>query len=101
MIVNSKTKTYTPENWKEHFQVFISRLLVIEMKEGSRLPRFYLPIWRPADKYAFECWILPLAPFVWLWRVIDSVFWNIWSDMQDLAYMLWLWRNRKLKEREK
>ncbi len=97
MIYNSITKQFKTQNWKEHFQVFISAILVQDLKEGLTLPRFYLPVAKPTYKLAYECWIIPLAPFVLFYRILTNALYCIWRDLIDLQRMLMIWASTKRK----
>jgi hypothetical protein len=91
----NKTYRFTRENFKEWFTVFLSMSFVKDAKEGMVIPRFYLPVQKPLVKYGYECWIFPLAGFVWIYYVLRDVFWCIWKDMRDLQRMMIEWREAK------
>lgn len=54
-----------------------------DIQDGVRIPLFYLPVRMHIEKYAIEAWIFPLAPFVLIYRVIVSVFWVVWADLNE------------------
>ncbi|MBV6514248.1 MAG: hypothetical protein FMNOHCHN_03838 [Ignavibacteriaceae bacterium] len=86
-IIDNKP-IYSVENIRELFRFYISAVLVREIKEGYQLPPFYLPVRRPIDRDAYELWILPLAPFVWLYYLATALLWKVWIDMQTLIDMI-------------
>lgn len=51
--------------------------------EGALIPPFYLPVYKEHERYAIECWIFPLAPFVLFWRILRGVSWKIWNDLLE------------------
>lgn len=79
---------FKPEKWQEFFKITIAAVYVRNMTKGSPMPPFYLPVRKPADRYVFELWILPLAPFVWLYYLITTLLWKTWEDMQTALDML-------------
>lgn len=96
MIVNSKT--FIKENWKEHFRYYLSGVFLRKgYTEEFELPRFYLPVWQGTNRDALELWIVPLAPFIWVFYVLRDVFWLIWRDMLDLQRNLT--RIRKMRSK--
>ena len=73
---------FIPENWKDRFKVEIPRTLFVSKHiEGSMIPPFYLPVYEKTEKYSLECWILPLAPFVLIYRIISNILWITWKDL--------------------
>ena len=96
MIIDSEKMEIKPVNWKENFRYYLSGAFIRkECKEGKIMPRFYLPVWRPADKDALELWILPLAPIVWILYVVKDILWLIWRDMLDLQKNITRYRRIK------
>jgi len=75
---------------------YISGTLLRSLNEGEKLPLFYFPVIRQSNRDAYECWILPLAPFVLLYYITKNVFWSIWTDLMEVLYMLEV-MNRKKK----
>jgi hypothetical protein len=72
------------------------RILRRDHTEGSKLPRFYLPVWRSYDADTLELWVFPLAPFVWSWRVFSSISMILWRDFLD--WQIQIQKYRKLKD---
>ena len=97
MIVKEKNNKYIfiPQGIKEWFRIDISASLVHSLKEGRSLPPFYLPVRKPVEKLVYECWILPLAPFVWFYYLFIALFWKMWIDMQTLIDMIVVLTNRE------
>lgn len=95
MIYKQNTKEYIPENITEHFRIFITGALIRNLKEGSPLPRFYLPVVRPVNRDVYECWIFLLAPFVLIYYISRNVFWSIWRDLLDFSMLLSRWNQIK------
>ena len=75
-IHKSGFETYERENWTEWFRVFAS--------EGSYVPRFYMPVRRRTANLLLECWILPLAPFVWVFYVLQNIVHSVILDCLNL-----------------
>ncbi len=58
---------------------------VHELNEGVRPPKFYLPVVSPAEKYGYELWPFPLAPFVVIGQIVSGCFWLVWRDLVDVS----------------
>lgn len=76
----------------------IKEFFVKQIKEGERVPLFYLPVWRYIDMYGFEAWILPIAPFVLFYKIITSVFYYVWRDLVEFSYLVRIKAKSKLNE---
>lgn len=90
ILTKIKTSTffvikYTREHWTEWFTMFYALHIV---EEWACRPRFYLPVQRDETRNGYQCWILPLAPFVMLWLIVFRVFIATWKDLMDLAKIL-------------
>lgn len=89
VIQKNNTYKFIPESISECFKIYVAGVFVRGIKEGGYLPPFYLPVAKPTNRDAYELWILPLAPFVWLIYLIYSVFMKVWYDMQNLIKMIY------------
>jgi hypothetical protein len=69
--------TYIREHWYEWLCVVVG--------EGNARPLWYLPVRRCIDRYSYETWIFPLAPFVLLYYIGVNVFWSIWRDLMEFS----------------
>lgn len=77
---------YRLENWKEIFVVYFQEG---DLPGMYRRPPFYIPVRKKADMYrAYECWVLPLAPFVWLFYFSGAIGTLIWRDFFDWLNMI-------------
>lgn len=94
MIVTQKENhfEFKRENWKEYFQIFVAKSLIRNIKIGTEMPRFYLPIWGDYVTNNIECWIFPLAPFVLAYRILEQMLWILWKDLFEWLQMLKDWR---------
>lgn len=53
---------------------------MVKVSGGNMRPRFFLPVRRGVIYHGYECWVMPLAPFVLLFYAIKSAFFAFWSD---------------------
>lgn len=78
---------YIREKWQEYFVVKVSRLLYTKQEMGTMTPRFFLPVRYLHREGCYECWIIPLAPFVlfgWLvWGMVSKT----WRDLIEVITM--------------
>jgi hypothetical protein len=96
MIVDKQSKkVFKPENWKEYFRIDFSDIIWKFMTEGSPIPRWYIPVRRSPEKLTIECWLLPLAPFAWLYYLLGNIFHVIWFDAFKWNEMIDEWRKAK------
>ena len=68
--------SFEREHWTEWFRMFAS--------EGMEVPRFYMPVRRKQHNLQLECWILPLAPFVWVFYVLQNIVHSVILDCLNL-----------------
>lgn len=61
----------------------LKKYISMEIEQGEMIPRFYLPVIRPFDRYAYEVWIFPLAFLVVFYQIFSSAFRLIWRDTID------------------
>ncbi len=69
------TYEYVREHWYEW--------LVVEVTEGEARPLWYLPVRRYVNRFGYEVWIFPFAPFVLFAYIINNCFWSIWHDLVE------------------
>lgn len=56
---------------------------VADLQAGHKIPLFYLPVRMHIERYAVEAWLFPIAPFILVYRVLVSMFWAIWADLNE------------------
>lgn len=75
---------FSVDNWKEIFTYRVSNVLVRSLKEGDVLPPFYLPVQIPVqrrpDVDAYEMWIFPLAPIVFMLYLLKAIIYSVSRD---------------------
>lgn len=86
-IIENGQHRYVREYWYEW--------LIVDVGQGRRSPRFYLPVRYHWVRRVSECWIFPLAPFVLALYLVRSAFKALWGDLCEL---LELYENRKKYE---
>lgn len=58
--------------------------LHIEIVQGERIPRFYLPVKQSLMTNSWNCYFFLVAPFVLIGKIIHSAFMNVWQDLMQL-----------------
>jgi len=51
--------------------------------EGTKISRWYLPVWNNIDKFVVEEWIFFLAIPVLFFKIINHILWILWLDLCD------------------
>lgn len=69
------------EYWHEWLKVRVSRVLIQNLREGERILPFYLPTKRSDFSDSWECWIMPLAPFILFFTALKRGLSAFWSDL--------------------
>ena len=58
------------------------------IKQGERIPRFFIPVRRDFARGETECWLFPWAPFVLVACLSVSVFKCVLFDLLDWSEQL-------------
>ena len=66
----------------------LKKWFVIEVGEGARIPRFFLPIQRRFHTRTSFCWIFYLAIPVMMWLILTNIIYSVWSDLTQWLYLL-------------
>ena len=94
MIYNSDKRRWQRECWTEWVK--------LSLPDGSRRPRFYLPVRRQTGMNQTILWIIPLAPLALSYYIARGVVLNIWYDLLECSDLIHReWRIKRMERRAK
>ncbi len=80
---------YTRQKWQEFFVIVCQmEYLTRTVHQGTRLPPFYLPVYRKYETNAIIAWIFPLAPFVLIFLLVKELCRTFWFWAIDWVELL-------------
>lgn len=62
--------------------------MIKQLKEGERIPKFYIPVYWHNEVYQLECWLFLFAPLGWMYYLSRAMFRYLVRDIVDLIKFL-------------